>query len=46
MRLVRLVLLILACVLFALSGFGVRHPKADLTGLGLTLCVIAALISL
>ena len=40
------VLLILACVSFALAGFGIKHPKLDLIGIGLALCALAALISL
>jgi hypothetical protein len=41
----RLFLLILACILFFLSGVNVQAPRVNLIGLGLSLWVLSILIS-
>ena len=41
---VRLVLLVFAFVLFAVSAFGVSHPRCNLTAAGLAFWVLASLI--
>ena len=41
----RLILLLLAFVLFLLAGFGVKHPRVDFLALGLALWVLSTVIA-
>jgi hypothetical protein len=44
MKMFRLLLLLLAFVLFLLAGLGVNHPKYNFIGWGLALYVLAGLL--
>ena len=39
----RLILLILALVIFVVAALGIRHPKCDLIAAGLALWVLASI---
>jgi hypothetical protein len=42
---IRLILMIIAFVLFALRGFGLTHPRFDLVAIGLALWVLAVILT-
>jgi len=45
MMALRLALLIVAMLLFALEGFGVKHPRINFIGLGLALWVLNVVLT-
>jgi len=42
---IRLILLIVAFVLFALRGFGLTHPRFDFIAIGLALWILTIILS-
>ena len=42
---IRVILMIIAFVLFALRGFGLTHPRFDFIGLGLALWILAVILA-